>query len=191
MKCRICEIKNKDLLHDIECCLEKSSGILASGDINELNKKYPEESIINELTDEECQIHWSFHMAPSYESTGVYQGEEAKSSLTKDINKDEASILFDLAKQQAATLTLAGNKINDAIKDADDISELALPTNLLILYRETAGSVRETVKLIKDINCDVNGSKSGALEGLKALANALKSDDKEPKGDLTTNEYDY
>ena len=191
MKCRICEIKNKDLLFDLESCLEKSGGILSSQDKNELNKKYPDDNIVNKLTDEECELHWNFHMAPSYDMPIVISNEEdAKDSLAKDINKDEASILYDLAKKQTATFNLITNKLNNAIKDNDDVNELALPTNLLILYRETAGSIRDTVKLIKDINVDINGSKSGALEGLKALANALKDDDSEKK-DLSTDQFDY
>jgi len=191
MKCRICEIKNKDLLFDLESCLEKSGGILSSQDKNELNKKYPDEDIINKLTDEECELHWNFHMAPSYDMPAASPDEEAvKDSLTRDINKDEASILYDLAKKQTATFNLITNKLNNTIKDSDDINELALPTNLLALYRETAGSIRETVKLIKDINVDINGSKSGALEGLKALANALK-DNGEEKKDLSTDKFDY
>lgn len=196
MECRICRIKNKDLLIDIELRLEKSGGILSSQDKKELTTKYTSEEevkLINSLTDDECGIHYNFHMSPAYDvptSIGPSQ-EQAAPSLAKDINKNEATVLYNLLTTQAATFNLITNKINKELKDADGLQELGIPNNLLALYKDTAQSMRETARTIKEINADVNGSKSGALEGLKALAQALRSDESEDKKDLSTDKYNY
>lgn len=196
MECRICKINNKDMLREIESKLEQSGGILSSKDKKELTEKYIDEEsfkLINSLTDDECEIHLNFHMSPDYEVPLAVSPakNETTSSLTKDINKDEATVLYKLMTTQAATFNLITNKINKEIKDADSLQELGLPNNFLALYKDTAQSIRDTAKAIKEINADINGSKSGALEGLKALANALKSDDDEPKKDLSTDKFDY
>lgn len=195
MECRICRLKNRDLLREIESRLKNSNGILSSQDKKELTNKFNDESeveLINSLSDDECSLHFNFHMAPDYDvPMATKKDNDDEPSLTKDINKNEATVLYQMMTTQAATFNLITNKINKEIKDAESLQELGLPNNLLALYKDTAESIRATAKAIKDINADVNGSKSGALEGLKALANALKDDDNEPKKELTTDEYDY
>lgn len=203
MGCKICRLKNKELLRELESHLEQSKGILSEPAKIKLLEKYPEEAdIVSNLSEDDCSIHFNFHMAPSYDIsiTDVSEEETPRESLTKDINKDEASVLFDLAKKQSATFNLITNKLNKGLQGSEDLTELAMPTSFLVLYRETADSIRSTFKLIKEMNADINGSKSGSLEGLKALAKALRpadeSDDADEsnlkgKKDLTTDQYDY
>jgi len=79
-----------------------------------------------------------------------------------------------------------------------DMKGLILNPSNIQLYKETADSIRSTVKEMRELNKDVNGAKDGASEGLKAIAVALmgkpkssiEGDVANPDDELTTTMYD-
>ena len=62
--------------------------------------------------------------------------------------------------------------------------------NTLLFYKDIGDSIRSTVKELRELNNALNGKKDTALEGLKAIAAALRPNEEEKKSELTTNMYD-
>lgn len=203
MSCSICALKNNDLKRTIESFLLANGGVLNSANRSQLKYMFSEDAeAIDNITDTDCTNHFNFHYAQSREpevTTPQEQGAK-KSSLTADINKDEANILYELANTQMATFNLLTNRINEALQNPDDeMSSTILHPTAVQLYRETAESIRETVANIKDLNSSINGSADSATEGLKALAHALHPAESTSasaiegptKDDLSTDKFDY
>lgn len=189
MICTICKIKDSKLKNAIEEYLDANKGILLNQDRIELINRFPEsEDLIDSLTEEVCQMHWNFHQAASYTSS-IINGDETPESLTKDINKDEAGVLYEFMNKQAATFNCLSNKINGVLQKSDDLTCAVINPSVLALYKDLGDSLRATVREIRELNAQVNGTKSGALEGLKALAQALTPATSAPQ--MTTTEYDY
>ena len=159
MRCSICSIQNKALREEIEQYLLINDGFLSDANKTLLKDKYPNEvSVIDGITTNDCTLHFNFHIVEARVSSLVTkpakEGEEAKSaSLAEDVGKDEAQILSELANTQMATFNLLTKKINNALQDDDNDASIAVvhPT-LIQLYRETADSVRSSVKSIQDLN---------------------------------------
>ena len=182
--CGICSLANKEAIKAIEAALTTGNGTIPTSKLGEIANQYPDEKDeILKITDADCNIHFNFHMA-------VTNSNEKEASVTKDIGKDEASILYQLLGQQAATMTLLTNKINETIKDHDgDIATLNLNPITTQFYKDLGSSMRENVKTLVDLNTNLNGKKDGALEGLKALAAALGGA-KPTSNECTTKEFD-
>ena len=202
MKCNICSITNKALREDIEQDLLINDGFLSEANKTSLKAKYSSPTdvdAIEAITDADCTLHFNFHIVEQRVSSlaPAKQGEEAKkASLAEDVGKDEAQILAELANTQMATFNLLTKRINNALQDNETEANAAvIHPSIIQLYRETADSIRSSVKDIKELNSSVNGSADSALEGLKALAKALhpaeepKSSDKKDEG--TTDQFDY
>lgn len=201
MSCTICSIKNEKLKKAIELCLTNDNGILTPENRLRLKSLYPENTAeIDNVTDTDCTNHFNFHYTQAREPELPTAGKtDTKSaSLTADINKDEANILYELANTQVATFNLLTNRMNEALQNSEDeMSSTILHPTAVQLYRETAESIRSTVELIKELNSSINGSADSALEGLKALAGALHpssidratADDED--NEMTTDKFDY
>ena len=201
MRCSICSIQNKALREEIEQYLLINDGFLSEANKTLLKDKYPNEvNTIEAITTNDCTLHFNFHIVEarvsSLTSAPAKEGQEAKNaSLAEDVGKDEAQILSELANTQMATFNLLTKRINTALQDADtEASTAAIHPTLIQLYRETADSVRSSVKSIQELNSSINGSADSALEGLKALAKALhpaeSKDSGKPATDGTTDMFD-
>lgn len=177
MICSICNLKNVKLQNEIEKLLDANKGYLSDADKKELKTKYPNDvEAIQSIKESDCMLHWNFHQAANYiddinDSNNV--SDEPMSSLARDINKNEAGVLYDLMNKQAATFNCLTNKINKALLDEEDTSLSIISPNVLEFYRDLGNSIRATVKELRELNTDLNGSKGGTFEGLKALAHAL------------------
>ena len=192
MICRICAIDSKKVRDAIEIELLKNQGTLFRTDVEKLCAQFPEyaEKIMS-LTDNDCSLHYNFHQSISRipQVKNVVKTEEAKdrngASLASDIGKDEAEVLYEVLNAQAATFTLLNNRIAMQIRDAEheDGTKLLLHPNTAQFYKETADSIRATVKAIGELNLALNGQKDGALDGLMALAKALDSSRKGADGE--------
>jgi hypothetical protein len=199
--CNICKITNLKVIDRIEGYLAYNSGRLTLDNKKALKEEFP--NFINEIeliTDKDCELHWNFHQTIKRVPASVSEENTASTpSLSKDINKDEAQVLSDLLNTQMATFTGLSNKINEVLGQSDlDMKGLIInPTNVQ-LYRETADSIRATVKEMRELNKDINGSKDSSLEGLKAIAAALsgkpqssiEGDVSDSDDELTTDMYD-
>ena len=86
-------------------------------------------------------------------------------------------MLYEILNAQAATFTLLNNRIANQIKDTEqeDGTKMLLHPQTILFYKETADSIRATVRAIGDLNVALNGQKDGSLDGLMALAAALNS----------------
>ena len=104
MKCAICSIGNKELLQEIEYLLEVNNGMLRNKDKIDLIEKYPAyKAAIEKISDQDCNMHWNFHQSVDrpVEIFGNVTVDPEKpeekptvASLTADIAKDEATILY-------------------------------------------------------------------------------------------------
>lgn len=198
MSCIICKLRNAKLRELIEQGLEKGEGSISQADLNTLKNEFPDEESLDALTAQQSRIHWNFHQTIKREAVVavVEEAAEEAPSLTKDVNKDEANVLYELLNNQAATFNLLSKKINGAIEQHNnELNNMIINPNTIQFYKETADSIRSTVRELRELNASVNGAKDGATEGLKALAAALspkradQNDMTEPK-DLTTDMYD-
>lgn len=216
MKCAICSIGNKELLQEIEYLLEVNDGMLHNKDKVELIEKYPAyKEAINKITDQDCNMHWNFHQSVDRPieifgnvNTEKSEGSAEKptvSSLTADIAKDEATILYEVLNAQAATFRCLDRKIKRAIEkadtDDDGMSQIIVNPNTVNMYNEVASSIRQTTREIREMNKELNGKGEDPLAGIKALAVALTASrptsssdpsakEGEPEGDMSTKEFD-
>lgn len=192
MSCNICKIKNVELLNKIEQILDDCRGSLSIEYKNKLKKEFPDyTNDIDAITDNDCSIHWNFHQSIAREAEIETVVESAPASLTKDIGKDEAAILYEVLNKQVATFNCLTNKINKVISENDSgLQGLIINPTTTQFYKDIGDSIRANVKEIRELNGQINGSKNGALEGLKALAQALApAQNAQPA--MTTEEYDY
>lgn len=184
MNCKICSIDSQAVRDAIEFALLKNSGTLFDSDREELYAAFPEYAEnIAKITDNDCNIHFNFHQRISRVPQPKKAIEPAASdkaikngvSLAADIGKDEAEVLYEILNAQAATFTLLNNRIANQIKDAEseDGTKMLLHPQTIQFYKETADSIRATVRAIGDLNTALNGQKDGSLDGLMALAAAL------------------
>lgn len=182
MKCSICSIKDAQLKAEVENLILDNNGFLSDENKNKLRGRFPDSvQDIDSINDNDCNIHWNFHMSIAR------QTEENLKSIAKDVDRDEATILYEVLNEQAATLKGMSKKVNTKISRDEIIS-----TNDSQFYLQIAESIRLTVREIRELNSSINGSKSSALEGLKALACALKpEEDRKFMGDQTTDKFDY
>lgn len=216
MKCAICSIGNKELLQEIEYLLEVNNGTLHNKDKIDLIEKYPAfKAAIEKITDQDCSMHWNFHQSVDRpveifgqpKSTSEENPEEkpSVSSLTADIAKDEATILYEVLNAQAATFRCLDRKMKRAIEkagsDEEGMSQIIINPNTVTMYNEMASSIRGTVREIREMNKELNGKGEDPLAGIKALAVALTASrpasssvppegNSEPEGDMSTKEFD-
>ena len=207
MKCTICSIDNKELRGEIEALLEQNSGCLSTKEKQELKVKYNSEkeiAQIDAITDNDCTVHWNFHQVIQreiphgiqdskdiLESTEASKADKGGFSLADDIDKDEAQILYEVIAAKAATFKALSNKINATIKNtqAENLQGMIINPGTVEFYLGVSKSLRDDVHELNSLNSSINGSKSSALEGLRALHDAI-SVSSEPV-DQTTKEYDY
>lgn len=199
MYCNICKIDKLALRTRIENLLEVNSGILTDKDKADLIAEFPDQKeAIQKITDQDCNMHWNFHqsiMREPIHAAVVNEKMPKGESLAGDIQKDEAFVLYEMMNTQAATFNLFTKKINTALMDEDaDVSGIIVNPNTSMLYKEIGESLRATIREIRGMNVEVNGSKSGSNEGLKALAKAIlggkDTPEEKEEEDLTTKEFD-
>ena len=205
MKCTICSIDNRELRGEIEALLEQNSGCLSTREKQELKVKYhdaKEIAQIDAITDNDCSLHWNFHQVIHREAPGENSNEVLNEnsgtksdkngfSLADDIDKDEAQILYEVIAAKSATFKALSNKINATIKNtpAENLQGMIINPGTVEFYLGVSKSLRDDVHELNVLNSSINGSKSSALEGLRALHDAINSSS-EP-ADQTTKEYDY
>lgn len=209
MKCAICSIGNKELLQEIEYLLEVNSGMLHAKDRSNLIEEYPAyKEAIEKISDQDCNMHWNFHQSVDrpIEIFGNATSDPEKpeenptvSSLTADIAKDEATILYEVLNAQAATFRCLDRKMKRAIEkadtDDDGMSQIIVNPNTVNMYNEITSSIRGTVRELRDLNKELNGKGEDPLAGIKALATALtigsapKVEGEQPE-DMSTKEFD-
>ena len=194
--CVICNIKNKKLLNKIEDFLDGNQGILTQDNRVELSNEFEEFNSLK-FTVDQLKIHWNFHQTIKREACGDFEkadtGDSTFKSLANDIDKDEGDVLSELLNSQAATFNCLTNKINKAIEEHNgDLTAMVIHPNTAQFYNDLAGSIRSTVKELRELNIAINGAKDGAMEGLKALARALHPEDTDSSNNssLVTHEYD-
>lgn len=218
MSCLICSLKNVALQNEIERRLDINAGYLTEDDKKEL-KANPDFSdsidIINKLTPQECEVHWNFHQSSSFAPSSIgsqrdlaAQSEDSieqskTKSIRNEINRDEASVLYDLMAKQMSTFNALSKKINSALVDGEsDLTCAIVNPVMLEFYKSLTADIRDDVKALRELNQAINGEKSGSLEGLKAIAVALTSPLPNQQNaaiagvqvgakDLSTDEYDY
>lgn len=210
MKCAICSIGNKELLQEIEYLLEVNDGMLHAKDKVSLIEKYPAyKSAIEKITDQDCSMHWNFHQSvdrpieifgnATVKKDGEPEEKPTVSSLTADIAKDEATILYEVLNAQAATFRCLDRKMKRAIEKADTeddgMSQILINPNTVTMYNEIASSIRQTTREIREMNKDLNSKGEDPLAGMKALAAALSlSNSTKPEDrvtpDMSTKEFD-
>ena len=189
--------------------------MLHNKDKVELIEKYPAyKEAINKITDQDCNMHWNFHQSVDrpIEIFGNKASDPEKpeekptvSSLTADIAKDEATILYEVLNAQAATFRCLDRKMKRAIEkadtDEDGMSQIIVNPNTVTMYNEIASSIRQTTREIREMNKELNGKGEDPLAGIKALAVALTASrpssssdpsakEGEPEGDMSTKEFD-
>ena len=211
MKCAICSIGNKELLQEIEYLLEVNNGMLSNKNKIELSEKYPAfKAAIEKISDQDCSMHWNFHQTvdrpveifgnPQVENPEKPEEKPTVASLTADIAKDEATILYEVLNAQAATFRCLDKKMKRAIEkadsDEDGMSQIIINPNTVIMYNEITSSIRNTVREIREMNKDLNGKGEDPLAGMKALVGALTIGSQakageEPEKDMSTKEFDY
>lgn len=205
MLCNICKINNNRVVNKIEYILSINDGTLPERSKRELCEEFPEYSKeINAINAQDCEIHFNFHQSASREPShfqlidgandDAAGAERNGASITEDIGKDEAEVLYEMLNKQSATFNLLSTKINKSLLAVADeeLSGMAVNPTTIDLYREITSSIRLTVKEIRELNEAVNGKKNNAFEGLRALAIALTPvETDEPKKDMTTERYDY
>lgn len=185
MTCRICSIDSLAVRDAIELSLFNNQGMLFASDKDALAEKFPEYAAkIEALTENDCAMHFNFHQrisrAPQLKCKTTETSEKKVkdgASLADDIGKDEAAVLYEVLNAQAATFTLLNNRIANQIKDAEkeDNTKMLIHPGTIQFYKETADSIRATVKAIGELNVALNGQKDSSLDGLLALAQALNS----------------
>lgn len=186
VSCEICKLNNNELIESIEKVLDSTNGTLDAQAKNRLKQVFPDLSTaIEEITSESCMIHWNFHQSIKRE---IVENQ----SLTQDINKDEGAILSEFLNKQAATFNCLTKKINKILESTEekDLKGIIVNPNTLLFYKDIGDSIRSTVKELRELNNALNGKKDTALEGLKAIAAALRPNEEEKKSELTTNMYD-
>ena len=213
MSCLICSLKNVALQNEIERRLDINAGYLTEDDKKELkaNPAFSDSiDTINKLTQQECEVHWNFHQASGFAPSSIgsqralaatdeSSAEPAKPrSIRDEIDRDEASILYDLTAKQMTTFNALSRRINSTLVDSDsDLTCAFVNPVILEFYKNLTSDIRDNIKVMKDLNQAVNGEKSGSLEGLKAIAVAISSPLQNQQGgvveakDLSTDEYDY
>lgn len=194
MTCTICSIRKVELKRTVEQLLEQNNGVLSSENKNALKGQFPDDvEVIDGINAQDCSIHWNFHQTITREAeANIVVKEGNNSTLAADVNKDEGFALYELLNNQAATFNCLSRKIDKTIEKAEDAKDIMFNPNVLQFYRDTADSIRATVRELKDLNTAVNGNGDSSLEGLKALAVALTVN-KGPvskEQQMTTDEYD-
>lgn len=209
MKCSICSIGNKELLQEIEYLLEINNGILSNKDKVGLIEKYPAyKNSIEKINDQDCNMHWNFHQSvdrpveifAQTQFTGSQTNDAEKTtiaSLTADIAKDEATILYEVLNTQAATFRCLDKKIKKAIEKVnvdEDMSQIVVNPSTVEMYNDITSSIRNTVREIREMNKELNGKGEDPLAGMKALAAALTyGSSQKPENkleDMSTKEFD-
>lgn len=212
MSCLICSLKNVALQNEIERRLDINAGYLTEDDKKELkaNPAFTDSiDTINKLTPQECEVHWNFHQSSSFAPSSIgsqralaTQSEDSASakprSIRDEIDRDEASVIYDLMAKQMTTFNALSKKINSVLADGDcDLTCAFINPVIMEFYKNLSADIRDNVKSLKDLNQAVNGEKSGSLEGLKAIAVAIssplpgKNQEVVEAKDLSTDEYDY
>lgn len=191
MACKICSLKNSEARKAIESALTEGKGTISSQLLVQIANQYMDchDDIIS-LGPTELEIHWKFHMADTYVPVH-YAREEGKDSLSEDIGKDEASLLYDLLGTQMSTFNRLTKRINDALDNEEaPLNQMIVNPGTVELYHGIGKSIRSTVAEIRALNIAVNGEKSGSAEGLKALAAAIVQGAGGGVVDASTSEYD-
>lgn len=182
MTCRICQLTNDKVRNAVELELLQGKGYLDDTIKNKLCDEYPEfAAAISAITQQDAEMHFNFHQNIQLIPTG--------DSVAKDINKDEASILYQMLNTQAATFNALNKQVNDALQENQEgLTTVLINPNVTEFYDKLAHSIRATVKEIRELNMALNGKKDDAIEGLKALAMALGGT--KPQDDMTTKDFD-
>ena len=208
MTCKICEIANKKIIDAIELKLAQSKGSLSTSDMTELIATFPEhKNRIEKIDTQACTIHFNFHQRISrvpYETVAAedpasvdqcsIETEKKNRSLTDDIGKDEAEVLYELLNSQAATFNALTNHVNKILlaKEIDTNTMLMHPETLKF-YDTLATSMRSTVREIKELNHSLNGEKDSTSDSIVALVKAIRGpseEEKQKEADMTTKEFD-
>lgn len=193
MLCRICAIPNAKVIDAVELCLLNSRGKFFIGDFEELIIQFPaQKEALKKIDQQDCDIHYNFHQKMTRSASKAREENEGN-SITKEIGKDEAEVLYELLSTQAATFNALSHQINQGITDRErDMSGLIINPATIQLYNEIGVSIRATVRELRELNTAVNGAKDPSSEGLKLLATALAGGKQAAanNGDMTTKDFD-
>ena len=190
MACKICSLKNASAREEIERALLAGNGSIAPSKLTQIASQFSEDhDTIVTLEPSELDIHWKFHMAEH--CIPAHAEHEGSASLADDIGKDEAAVLHSLLGTQLSTFNALTKRINDALSNEDnELNQLIINPTTVEFYEGLGKSIRGTVAELRALQIAVNGEKSGAAEGLKALAAAIVGGAGGGVPESSTTEYD-
>lgn len=192
MICKICGLQDQKALADVEAALHAGKGRLSKSAKSKLAEKHKSlQGVIEELTEQDCQLHYLFHQG--YTRTSDKGSIETEKTLASDVGRSEADILYDILNAQAATLKLMQKRINETLQDSCQLNVMIIHPETAAFYNSLAGNIRATVKELRELNTAVNGVKDNSLEGFKLFAQAIQGIREQSKDepDMTTKEFDY
>lgn len=119
---------------------------------------------------QDLQVHALMHS-----SIGVNNTTEVQDSIARRSKLQEMDLLLTAANDYMVTLKTISDKINREANNSDFTSfSRSLSKSMVDLYLGTGSELRNTVRVITDIDTILNGPKDGNTSGLVALANAIR-----------------
>ena len=134
---------------------------------------------------QDLQVHSLMHAASMRVEDAPLP--EGITSISADLKKSEASLLYTVAQDYLHTLTVAGAELRQRLKPSsrkdpenDTISLRPLPKEMVELYIGAGNNLRQTIGTIVDMNQKISEESDPALKALKGLIQAVKGG----KGDV-------
>ncbi len=192
MTCKICQIANNSIVERIEHAMLETGGELPAQEIRKLCKDFPELATdLKAINNNDCTLHFNFHQQSTRRIKTFSIASDVK-TLAQDVGKDEAELLYEFLNVQMGTLNGVNNALNDALLNRDkDLSAMFVHPTTLDFYRDLGNSIRATARELRELNSSINGSKDSAVEGLKALALALRPESEADNAEtMETKEFD-
>lgn len=177
----VCTICNRSDRAEIE------AEILALSPGSAKGERFSIESIADRynLDVEELKAHALFH-TPVVGEEDLSSGEPSehgRDSLTRKVHLREADLLAEMSNEYLATLKNMGRRINSLINAdvngglADEEKQIRtaklLTKPMVELYLGLGGEIRSNVKIMADLDRQLNGPQDNLGSGLSALAAAI------------------
>lgn len=139
------------------------------------------------LSAEELKMHALFHTPLISETDLVVTDHEAgRESLTRKMKLREADMLSVVSNEYLVTLKNMGRQINslmtsgapDVLADDQQLRMAKFLTKPMVdLYLGLGGEIRSNVKIMADLDKQLNGPQDNLGSGLTALAEAIRGSD--------------
>ncbi len=162
---RVCSICSHPARTEIELALLNAESFREAANIIE------QVSLEFEVSESDLKLHAILHSPVSTDLEN-----RNPHSLARQLKVKEAEALAATVNEYLITMTAVGRRLRVYVNDSDTVHfEKLLTKSVTDLYLGTGAQIRETVKLMAEVNSILNEDQNPQKTGIMALANAINS----------------